>query len=571
MYQTFFSLKERPFKLVPNPEYFFLSKSHEEALAHLTYAISQGDGFVEITGEVGTGKTTLCRVFLDGLDEKTEAAYIFNPKLGPTQLLKTINDEFGIYSEADDTKELIDILNAYLIEKKREGKNVILLIDEAQNLAIDVMEQLRLLSNLETNKFKLIQIILVGQPELGDLLDSHELRQLGQRITLSCHLAPLSPKEMRQYIEHRLHIAGRKPSVQFTRSAFGAVYRYSRGTPRLVNIICDRALLTAFGRDQKKISSSIVRAAFRELAGRAELKRMRGSSGRKAILVFTGCVLLVAGLIFTSLHLPHSIPFLKTESAPETKKTVPESGTVKASPDSMQPTEQTVTRPIVNTEPITDRTGLLYMLEGLDQRSSRYTALNAALNLWGIDPRIEPALNSIEDDSAFFKRGTEQNGMSLLRMRCSFDLIRRLNLPAILTLQLPEEAGPLFVVIQKMVGKAFTLQVAADRSAIEIAPELIAPFCGSRVYVPWKNFLSYKGTIPQSAPPESIIMLKMHLQDIGYEQIEISPFYDETTEQAIKEIQAKYGLEADGVVGSLTKIALYNEKKSLDIPHIRTE
>ncbi|MBW2011384.1 MAG: AAA family ATPase, partial [Deltaproteobacteria bacterium] len=191
MYKNFFGFKERPFNLVPDPAYLFLSKSHEEALAHLTYAVVQGDGFVEITGEVGTGKTTLCRAFLESLDDDTKTAYIFNPKLDSIQLLKAINDELGINSDADNTKELIDSLNLFLIEKKTQGKNVILLIDEAQNLTREVLEQLRLLSNLETTKQKLLQVILVGQPELREKLDSHELRQLGQRISLSCQLIPL--------------------------------------------------------------------------------------------------------------------------------------------------------------------------------------------------------------------------------------------------------------------------------------------------------------------------------------------------------------------------------------------
>ena len=210
MYKKFFSFRERPFKLVPNPEYYYVSRSHEEAMAHLSYAISEGDGFVEITGEVGTGKTTLCRVFLDNLDERTEVAYIFNPRLGPKQLLKTIADELGIRCRSDDIKALIDALNIYLIRMKTEGKRVVLLVDEAQNLSRRVLEQLRLLSNLETNRSKLLQIILVGQPELGELLDSYDLRQLAQRITLSCHLSPLTFREVREYIEHRILVASSK-------------------------------------------------------------------------------------------------------------------------------------------------------------------------------------------------------------------------------------------------------------------------------------------------------------------------------------------------------------------------
>lgn len=570
MYQTFFSLKERPFKLVPNPEYFFMSKSHEEALAHLNYAISQGDGFVEITGEVGTGKTTLCRVFLDGLDEKTEAAYIFNPKLGPKQLLKTINDELGIQSDADDTKDLIDALNAYLIEKKRQGKTVLLLIDEAQNLAKNVLEQLRLLSNLETNTFKLLQIILVGQPELGELLDSHELRQLGQRITLTCHLTPLSLKEMRQYIEHRLHIAGSKPAVQFTASAFRAIYKFSGGTPRLVNIICDRSLLTAFCRDQKNINASVVRAAARELTGRAEIKQLQRGSRIKLTLSLTMLAVLVGVLMGAAFYYPQLKGFIGSEPSPGSTQSA-QVGNSGSAPLTPEPDPRSTEPPTVKTEKILDSESLLFMLDGLDRLSSRSAVARAALELWGIETEIAPALDGIDDDDTFFKSILESNGMSLLRMGCSFDMIRRLNLPAILTLQLPAEPEPFYMVVREMKEANIVLVSTSDRPAIETQPDLVAPYCNARVYIPWKNFLAYQGTIPQSAPPESVIMLKMHLQDIGYEQIQISPDYDPLTQQVIKEIQGKNGLKQDGIVGVLTKIALYNEKKSFNIPHIRVQ
>ena len=246
MYNKFFGFKEKPFKLVPNPAYFYLSKSHEEAMAHLNYAIAQGDGFIEITGEVGTGKTTLCRAFLESLNGTVEAAYIFNPKLGPKQLLRTINEEFGLNTEGDNTKDLIDTLNAFLMQKKAGGKKVILLIDEAQNLNRNVLEQLRLLSNLETNRDKLLQIILVGQPELSEILNSHALRQLGQRITLSYQLSPLTFTECKEYIHYRINIAAQKTAIKFDRSAYRQIYKYSKGIPRVINIVCDRALLTAF-------------------------------------------------------------------------------------------------------------------------------------------------------------------------------------------------------------------------------------------------------------------------------------------------------------------------------------
>jgi general secretion pathway protein A len=258
MYKYFFGFKENPFKLVPNPAYLFLSKSHEEALAHLTYALEQGEGFMEITGEVGTGKTTLCRAFLENLDHHTTAAYIFNPNLNSLQLLKTINDEFGIASNSDNIKDLINGLNVFLIEQKSKGKKTILLIDEAQNLTNEVLEQLRLLSNLETTKDKLIHIILIGQPELKEKLNSYELRQLEQRISLNCRLIPLNFKEVCNYIQHRIRIASEKTSIRFDPAAYQSIFGYSRGIPRLINIVCDRALLTAFVLDQQKITKDIV-------------------------------------------------------------------------------------------------------------------------------------------------------------------------------------------------------------------------------------------------------------------------------------------------------------------------
>jgi len=311
MYNKFFGFKENPFKLVPNPEYLFLSKSHEEALGHLTYAISHGDGFVEITGEVGTGKTTLCRVFLESLDASIEAAYIFNPKLDALQLLKAINDDFGIDSKPDNTKDLIDILNGFLIEKKAAGKKVIVLIDEAQNLSLEVLEQLRLLSNLETTQEKLLQIILVGQPELGDMLSSHQLRQLGQRITISCHLDPLTFQEAKDYIRHRISLASHRAGPPFDKGSYRAIHEYSKGIPRLINIACNRVLLNAFSRNSVKITSSITKEAIKELT-REKAENSHGSIQGSIGLIITVsafCITLAIVMLYLYYGHPFVIPF----------------------------------------------------------------------------------------------------------------------------------------------------------------------------------------------------------------------------------------------------------------------
>jgi type II secretory pathway predicted ATPase ExeA len=313
MYNKFFGFKEKPFKLVPNPEYLFLSKSHEEALAHLTYAVSQGDGFVEITGEVGTGKTTLCRVFLDGLDENVEAAYIFNPKLDALQLLKTINDEFNISSTPDNIKELIDILNIFLIDQKTAGKKIIVLIDEAQNLSKEVLEQLRLLSNLETTKDKLLQIFLVGQPELGEMLDSYELRQLGQRITINCNLSPLSAQETMDYIRHRISLASYKAGPPFDRAAYRAIYKFSRGIPRLINIACDRSLLNAFSHNSYNVTGPIAKQAIKELT-KMQNKQSTSNLQRKPAFTVLATVLIVSLVLL--LHFTFNKP-PEEQSGPE--------------------------------------------------------------------------------------------------------------------------------------------------------------------------------------------------------------------------------------------------------------
>ena len=351
MYNKFFGFKEKPFKLVPDPEYLFLSRSHEEALAHLTYAISHGDGFMEITGEVGTGKTTLCRAFLGSLDTTFEAAYIFNPRLDALQLLKAINDEFGIDSKASNTKDLIDVLNRFLIDKKAAGQKVLVLIDEAQNLSLEVLEQLRLLSNLETTQEKLLQIILVGQPELGDMLSSHQLRQLGQRITINCQLAPLTFQEAKDYIRHRISLASHRAGPSFDKASYRVIYEYSRGIPRLINIACDRILLNAFGRNSFNITGSISKEAIKEL------KRKRKDHSPGWLQEHPGFVIvsaLVISFAIVTLYLfygqPPKIPVANevTASAQVTQVQDQEATPpIKKDPDPPEPSAPQVDEPAV--------------------------------------------------------------------------------------------------------------------------------------------------------------------------------------------------------------------------------
>ncbi|MDD4910119.1 MAG: AAA family ATPase [Candidatus Omnitrophica bacterium] len=266
MYCDFFNLKERPFNVTADPSFFFSARHHKEALAHLIYGIKERKGVILITGEVGTGKTTLCRALLNILDDNTKTAFVINPSFSGNELLKAITGDFGIPVTKNTNLSYIWALNKFLINESGKGKNVVLVIDESQNLNPEDLELVRLLSNLETEKDKLLQIILIGQPELNALLDLHVLRQLKQRIAVHYHLNPMDKEETRQYILHRVKVASREKCVlAFDDGAVEMIYEFSRGVPRLINIACDRALLAAFNRSNPRIHPDLTKEAIKEL------------------------------------------------------------------------------------------------------------------------------------------------------------------------------------------------------------------------------------------------------------------------------------------------------------------
>jgi general secretion pathway protein A len=267
IYNDYFGLKESPFSIAPNPQYLYMSDRHRDALAHLTYGI-QGDGaFILLTGEVGTGKTTVCRCLLDQIPKKVDTAFILNPKLTAAELLAAACDDLNIkYPKKASIKVLTDRINAYLLNAHSKDRRTVLIIDEAQNLSIEVLEQLRLLTNLETHQRKLLQIILLGQPELLTILAKPELRQLSQRITARFHLDALNRNEIAAYIKHRLVVAGAKGTF-FPNSAMNRIYKISSGIPRVINLICDRSLLGAYSEGEIQVSPSIVKKAAKEILG----------------------------------------------------------------------------------------------------------------------------------------------------------------------------------------------------------------------------------------------------------------------------------------------------------------
>jgi general secretion pathway protein A len=270
VYLDFYGLKEPPFNITPNPRFLFFSAKHREAFNHLLYGIRERKGFVQLTGEVGSGKTTLCRALLEQLGPQFSTALILNPVLDAGQLLKAIAMELGLQVKGLDRLETVAEINRFLLQQVEGGKDTVLIIDEAQDLTRELLEQVRLLSNLETDERKLLQIVLMGQPELRDRLNEHGLRQLRQRISVRYHLNPLRHGEIRQYIQHRLQVSGANGAPYFSGPAVWRIYRYSAGIPRLINTVCDKCLLAGYVQQRDKIDYRMVGTAIRELEGHIE-------------------------------------------------------------------------------------------------------------------------------------------------------------------------------------------------------------------------------------------------------------------------------------------------------------
>jgi len=308
MYNEYFGLKEPPFSIAPDPHYLYMSDKHREALAHLLYGINSDNGFVLLTGDVGTGKTTVCRCLLQQMPENSDIAFILNPKLSVDELLAVICDELRISYPGGNTsnKIFIDCINAYLIDTNAKGRRTVLIIEEAQNLSPDVLEQIRLLTNLETNERKLLQIIMVGQPELNEMLSRPELRQLQQRVTARFHLGPLTKQELPSYVLHRLSVAG-VDRILFPPATISRLFKLSSGVPRKVNLICDRALLGTYVQGKSIIDISTLNKAAGEVLGtdgeRIVMKRTFSRVLTALILVISAAALAAAFFSVKSRYL----------------------------------------------------------------------------------------------------------------------------------------------------------------------------------------------------------------------------------------------------------------------------
>jgi len=518
MYCEFYGFREKPFNITPNPRFIFLSKNHREAFAHLLYGIDNHSGFIELTGEVGTGKTTVLRTLLEQLDERGHrTALIFNPCLSALELMRSINREFGVSWEGLNSSELVEALNRFLLDENTAGRTVVLVIDEAQNLETQVLEQVRLISNLETKTDKLIQIVLAGQPELAELLNRSELRQISQRITVSYHLAPLDFEDTRTYIEHRLEVAGDWRAASFTPQALQRVFRHSGGTPRLINVVCDRALLFGYIEESREISGRMVNAAI------AEIKRENGSRiflrPRKSWLALAA-ILCVAGFVAMK-HVSSRKPLHHPATTENTA-----TGT------------QTAESPVVLAEYVA-RTG---------ETESAVNAFNAIANLWNVEPvSLQPPVR-LEEAAA-------QRGLKLTRFSGSLGYLVRIGYPAILEFRIPGVEGKRYVALTGVEGeKLLVAPPLGGRNSLSSA-ELDTLWSGI-AFVPWKNFYNIPSTLELAAKKMDASSLQQLLHDARLLDL-TGKVSDRDMAAAIKKFQAASGLMPDGKAGAQTLLLLY--------------
>ena len=557
MYTQHFRLTELPFSIAPNPRYLYLSPQHREALAHLLYGIGVGGGFVVLTGEVGTGKTTLCRALLDQLPEDVDIALIFNPRLNSRELLAGICDELHIpyAGPKASLKQLIDALNQYLLQSHARGRRVIVLIDEAQNLRFDVLEQVRLLTNLETNQAKLLQIILVGQPELNQILDRPNLRQLSQRITARYHLNPLSLPETRDYIHHRMTVASGSEEV-FTRPAIRAIHHKARGIPRLINLIADRALLGAYTLGKQRVSVRVASRAAVELispAGREKQRRLAGL-----------LTLLVAALAVAA--------YLNALPNPWAWGTNPAAMLAGKKPSEEQSAGISVDEPTVNSPPkiadaatpedrgLADRekpsANAPEFSESIaDAANRKANAMRQLLAEWSVtttdNNNTDPCLQAAEQ------------GIRCQSLQSSWVQIKNLNLPAVLEFVLPG-GEKRFALVKKVQGDQVEVTLA-EQSAKFPANEMLPLWTGNSM-VAWKpGPAETKNLMPGDRSP-LVAWVRQQLGMLATGEGET--YYDEPLRGGVMEFQKSRGLKADGIIGTLTFLSLQTAGQSVGIPRL---
>jgi general secretion pathway protein A len=579
MYESFFGFTEKPFNITPDPKYLYLSDQHEEAIAHLRYGIEERGGFVVITGEIGTGKTTLCRHLLNNMDERTEGAIIFNPNLSEMELLKAINEDFGIDASASTKRELIDELNRFLLEERLRGKNMVLIIDEAQNLLPAVLEQIRMLSNIETEKEKLIQIILIGQPELKKLLARPELKQLSQRVTARYHLSSLSRKETCRYIQHRLDVASNGANVTFEPAAMKAVYKFSIGVPRLINVVCDRALLGAFTTGRvSPITKKIVQQAIDEVAGPKlslfERLSFEGTTARFFVVPFAITLAAIVGWMGLSalgaLRGPQSfttgrelIPDFPAKQVAAQSAVIQSASAAPATASAVEapaPTEQSVTAPLAPYSEEQKRV-LIDTLLSETYEDSRVSATSSLLALWGRDTEVAP-----ESARSFHALARSQE-MRCTELWANFAGLRSANMPCMLEMFVPQELRPRYAVLINL-GKDKARILYGEDQSLYVPLQLLDEFWLRRAFVFWKDFEDLGEIVRTDDRGGPTVWIQAGLQTLGFYSGDLTGVFDDATEEAVRKFQQENNLLLDGVVGPKTRLVLYAQLKRYSMPRL---
>jgi general secretion pathway protein A len=520
MYTSFFGLSEKPFAITPNPRYLYMSERHAEALAHLMYGLNEAGGFIQLTGEVGTGKTTVVRTLLEQLPQHADVAVILNPRMTPLELLLTICEELGIFLSDENSgslKDLVDVLNSRLLTTHAKGRRVVVIVDEAQNLLPETLEQVRLLTNLETATHKLMQIILIGQPELRDLLDRSELRQLAQRITGRYHLAPLSRDDTAAYVRHRLQVAGATREI-FTERALREVHRVSHGVPRLINIICDRALLGAYTQEQPEIGASLVRSAAREVAGNWKVRPW----WQWAVLGTAG-VLLFAGVgFYWWQHRPVVAPPVVVVTPPTPAPVLPEPVIAPTLMDAAQALQE---------YPVDTGTDAAFV---------------SLFGLWGA--RVDSTAGRACDQAV-------PQGLECVYQKGSWGLLRSLARPAIL--QLSDDQGVAHQVVVAAVNEVSASLLLGGKLQ-EVSLASLSRYWNGDFLLLWRPKVSGQRALSVGMRGSEIYWLRSSLAKLASKPApaKSNNVFDDALSAQLADFQRAHRLNADGVAGLQTQIAL---------------
>jgi general secretion pathway protein A len=582
MYTSFFGLNEKPFSITPDPRYLYLSERHAEALAHLLYGITESGGFIQLTGEVGTGKTTVVRSLLEQIPGSTDVALVLNPNLSPREFLLVICEELGVslsIHERHSLKAIVDALNRRLLDAHAVGRRVVLIVDEAQNLSPDVLEQIRLLTNLETAKQKLLQIILIGQPELRELLARNDLRQLAQRITGRYHLEPLNRDETDAYVRHRLEVAGARGEI-FSRGTTGAIYRAARGVPRLINVISDRALLGAYSLEQRQVTPRLARRAAGEVAG---FGRRPPTGTRFSSAMAVGVGLALAALIGVFLFRGTALSGIRAGSPPV--RTPPPAtqarGTITPAPaPAPARTPAAATPPVVDpagpaipspadepgvasagalaagaaAAPSTPPPSLESRLSELAVETDTDTAFGTLLALWGVpyDPTIARPCEV-----------AEANGLRCLYEQGSWRELVNLDRPAILSLT--TAGGERHQVILAGMDSAgdVVLRLGERRTTADLA-SLMSLWTGEYLLL-WRPESGPGRTLTEGAFGPDVLWLRSALSSVLDTTLPAAQpdRFDPVLAEAVRRFQREARLVPDGIAGARTMIAL---NSALELP-----